>query len=173
MPSVSVKVVLSDRKEILNWQIHPVSDNPSLYEFFRLLSIGEILPEVFINKNYHDFLLKAKVGNSLKDEFVNVNIQCELNEILQKFGSFVLFELQIPEDYQLPIQKEKNAFRVLISNSTQLALPFFQLPKKPNKKDLLCQDLITWIKNNGGGWKGRPAADSIRKSFINDLLNSM
>jgi len=23
MPSVSVKVILSDRKEILNWQIHP------------------------------------------------------------------------------------------------------------------------------------------------------
>ena len=88
MPSVSVKVVLSDRKEILNWQIHPVSGNPSLYEFFRLLSIGEISPEVFINKNYHDFLLKAKVGNSLKDEFVNVNIQCELNEILQSFGNF-------------------------------------------------------------------------------------
>ena len=99
MPSISVKVVLSDRKEILRWQIHPVAGNPSLHEFFRLLATGEISPEVFINKDYHDFLLKAKVGNSLKDEFVNVNIQCELNEISQTFGNFVLFELQIPEDY--------------------------------------------------------------------------
>lgn len=96
-----------------------------------------------INKDYHDFLLKAKVGNSIKREFVDVNIQCELNEILQTFGNFILFELQIPEDYQpSSIQRENNAFKVLISNSTQLALPSFKLPKKPNKKDLLRQDLV-------------------------------
>ena len=139
---ISVKVILSDRKEILNWQIHPIVDNPSLCEFFRLLVSKEISPEVFINKNYHDFLLKAKVGHSLKDEFVNVNIQYELNEILQTFENFVLFELQISEHYQPPIQKGKNAFRELISNATQLSLPSFQLPKKLNKKDLLYQDII-------------------------------
>ncbi|GBC37115.2 hypothetical protein GLOIN_2v1779246 [Rhizophagus irregularis DAOM 181602=DAOM 197198] len=106
MPSVSVKVTLSSRKEILRWQIHLVIENPSL-------------------------------------EFVDVNIQCELNEILQTFGNFILFELQIPEDYQpSSIQRENNAFKVLISNSTQLALPSFKLPKKPNKKDLLRQDLV-------------------------------
>src|SRR3954449_2864858 len=121
------------------------------------------------------FLLKAKVGSSIKGEFVNVNIQCELKEILQIFGNFVLFELQIPEEYQLPLQRERenNAFRVLISNSAQLVLPLFKLSKRPNKKDLLRQDLVAWIKNNGGGWKGRPAADSTGKSFINDLLNSI
>src|SRR5437016_3484434 len=105
MPSVSVKVVLSDRKEILKWQIHPVIDkNLSLYDFYRSLATGQISPEVFINKDYHDFLLKAKVGHSIKGEFVNVNIQCEINEILQTFGNFVLFELQIPEDYQPSLQ---------------------------------------------------------------------
>ena len=137
MPSVSVKVILSDRKEVLKWQIHPVIENPSLYDFFCLLATGQILPEVFINKDYHSFLLKAKVENSTKGEFVNVNIQCELNEILWTFGNFVLFELQIPEDYQPPLRKENNAFKILVSNSTQLALPSFKLPKKLNKKDLL------------------------------------
>ncbi|CAG8554670.1 14091_t:CDS:2 [Racocetra fulgida] len=116
MPFVSVKVVLSDRKEILNWQIYPVIGNPSLYEFFRLLATGKISPEVFINNNYHDFVLKAKVGISLKDEFVNINIQYNLNEILQIFGNFVLFELLIPEDYQPLIQKEKDVFKELINN---------------------------------------------------------
>jgi hypothetical protein len=174
MPSASVKVVLSDRKELLNWQIHPVVGNPSLYEFFHLLATGKISPEVFIDRNYHDFPLKAKIGSSLKDEFVNVNIQCELSEILQSFGNFVLFELQIPEDYNhAPIQEEKNAFKVLISSSAQLVLPSFQLPKKPNKKDLLRQDLIEWIKDNGGGWNGRLAAESTGKFFINDLLNAI
>jgi hypothetical protein len=105
----------------------------------------------FIDKNYHNFLLKAKVETSLKDDFVNINIQCELNKILQTFGNFVLFELQIPEDYQPLIQQEKNAFKILIFSSAQLALPSFQLLKKPNKKDLLHQDLVEWIKNNGDG----------------------
>ncbi|RIA84335.1 hypothetical protein C1645_832418 [Glomus cerebriforme] len=117
MSSVSIKVILSDRKEVLKWQIHPVTKNISLYNFFCLLVTGKISPEVFINKDYLDFLLKVKVKNSLKREFVNVNIQCELNEILQ--------------------------------------------------------DLVTWIKNNGGGWKERLIADSIGKTFINDLLYSI
>uniref|UniRef100_U9SKV1 Uncharacterized protein n=1 Tax=Rhizophagus irregularis (strain DAOM 181602 / DAOM 197198 / MUCL 43194) TaxID=747089 RepID=U9SKV1_RHIID len=130
MPSVSVKVTLSSRKEILRWQIHLVIENPSLYDFFRSLASGQISSG-------------TKVGNSIKREFVDVNIQCELNEILQTFGNFILFELQIPEDYQpSSIQRENNAFKVLISNSTQLALPSFKLPKKPNKKDLLRQDLV-------------------------------
>ncbi|PKK58506.1 hypothetical protein RhiirC2_796187 [Rhizophagus irregularis] len=150
MPSVSVKVILSSRKEILRWQIHLVIENSSLYDFF------------------------PKVGNLIKGEFIDVNIQCELNEILQTFGNFILFELQIPEDYQpSSIQRENNAFKVLVSNSTQLALPSFKLPKKPNKKDLLCQDLVAWIKNNGGDWKGKLAAESIGKSFINYLWNSI
>jgi len=46
------------------------------------LAIRQILSEVFINKDYQDFLLKAKIGSFLKDEFVDVNIQCELNEVL-------------------------------------------------------------------------------------------
>ncbi|GES98577.1 hypothetical protein GLOIN_2v1779246 [Rhizophagus clarus] len=115
MPSISVKVILSNRKEVLRWQIHPIIENPSLSEFFHSLAIGQILPEVFINKDYQNFLLKAKIGNSLKDEFVDVNVQCELNEISQNFGNFVIFE----------------------------------------------------------GWKGRIAAESIGKSFINDLLNAI
>ncbi|CAB5374251.1 unnamed protein product [Rhizophagus irregularis] len=173
MPSISVKVILSNRKEVLKWQIHPIIGNPSLSEFFHSLAIGQISPEVFINKDYQSFLLKAKIGNSLKDEFVDVNVQCELNEISQNFGNFVLFELQIPEDYQPVLQKEKDAFKVLISNSTQLSLPSFNYPKKPNKKDLLHQNIVAWIKNNNGGWKGKIAAESMGKSFVNDLLNAI
>ncbi|CAB4374062.1 unnamed protein product [Rhizophagus irregularis] len=173
MPSISVKVILSNRKEVLKWQIHPIIGNPSLSEFFHSLAIGQISPEVFINKDYQSFLLKAKIGNSLKDEFVDVNVQCELNEISQNFGNFVLFELQIPEDYQPVLQKEKDAFKVLISNSTQLSLPSFNYPKKPNKKDLLRQNIVAWIKNNNGGWKGKIAAESMGKSFVNDLLNAI
>ncbi|CAG8732537.1 5158_t:CDS:2, partial [Racocetra fulgida] len=37
-----------------------------------------------------------------------------------------------------------------MSNATQISLPFFQLLKKPNKKDLLCQNIVEWIRNNGG-----------------------
>ena len=50
------------------------------------------------------------------------------------FAKFWIFELQIPEDYQPDLQKEKD---MLVSNTTQLSLPSFNLPRKPNKKDLL------------------------------------
>ena len=173
MPSASIKVILSNKKKIVKWQIHPVIGNPSLSRFFYLLANEEISPKLFINKDYQEFLLKVKIGSSLKDDFVDVNIQCELNEVLQLFGNFIIFELLIPEDNQLILPKEKDAFKVLISNSTQLALPSFSLPKKPNKKDLLRQDIVTWIKNHDGGWKGRVTAETTGKTFINDLLNAI
>jgi hypothetical protein len=44
MLSINVKVVLSNRKEIFNWQIHPVTGNLSLSEFFCLLATGKISP---------------------------------------------------------------------------------------------------------------------------------
>ncbi|CAG8816499.1 33151_t:CDS:2, partial [Racocetra persica] len=43
--------------------------------------------------------------------------------------------------YQPLIQKEKDIFKELMSNATQISLPSFQLPKKLNKKDLLRQDI--------------------------------
>ena len=103
MPSISVKVILSNKKEILNWQIYFITSNFLLYEFFHLLVTEEILLKVFINKNYYTFLLKAKVKYLLKDEFVNINIQYKLNKILQTFGNFILFELQILKNYHLLI----------------------------------------------------------------------
>ncbi|PKB93747.1 hypothetical protein RhiirA5_440427 [Rhizophagus irregularis] len=41
MPSVSIMIILSDRKELLKWQIHPIIRNLSLCEFFYSLAIEE------------------------------------------------------------------------------------------------------------------------------------
>jgi len=55
---------------------------------------------------------------------------------------------------------------MLVSNTTQLSLPSFNLPRKPNKMDLLRQYIVAWIKNNDWGWKERIAAESTGKSFV-------
>ncbi|PKC67126.1 hypothetical protein RhiirA1_458799 [Rhizophagus irregularis] len=39
MPSLSIMIILSDRKELLKWQIHPIIRNLSLCEFFYSLAI--------------------------------------------------------------------------------------------------------------------------------------
>ncbi len=34
-------------------------------------------------------------------------------------------------------------------------------------------DLSNWIKNNGGGWKGKEAAQNIGKKFVTDLASAL
>jgi hypothetical protein len=74
------------------------------------------------------------VGHSLRDEFVNVNIQCELNEILQTFRKFVLFELQISEDYYPPIQNEKMHLEYLSLIPPNFLYLLFNYQKSQTKK---------------------------------------
>ncbi len=47
------------------------------------------------------------------------------------------------------------------------------MSKKLNKKHLLYQDILIWIKDNNRGWKRKVAVESVGKSFINDLLNTI
>uniref|UniRef100_U9TKM5 Uncharacterized protein n=1 Tax=Rhizophagus irregularis (strain DAOM 181602 / DAOM 197198 / MUCL 43194) TaxID=747089 RepID=U9TKM5_RHIID len=42
-----------------------------------------------------------------------------------------------------------------------------------NALEKLRLDLSNWIKNNGGGWKGRDAAQSIGKKFVTDLTSAL
>ena len=48
-------------------------------------------------------------------------------------------------------------------------LPIFNLPKNPNKR-FIAPGLSNMDK---GGWKGRVAAESMGKPFMNDLLNAI
>ena len=34
-------------------------------------------------------------------------------------------------------------------------------------------DLYNWIKNNGGGWRGKDAAQNIGKKFVTDLASAL
>ena len=47
------------------------------------------------------------------------------------------------------------------------------MPKKLNKKHLLCQDILIWIKDNNEDWKEKVVMKSVKKSFINNSLNAI
>ncbi|PKK58257.1 hypothetical protein RhiirC2_796605 [Rhizophagus irregularis] len=65
-----------------------------------------------------------------------------------------------------------NAFDILNANSSNLFVPEFGNSPR-NALEKLRLDLSNWIKNNGGGWKGRDAAQSIRKKFVTDLTSAL
>ncbi|PKY58409.1 hypothetical protein RhiirA4_449266, partial [Rhizophagus irregularis] len=65
-----------------------------------------------------------------------------------------------------------NAFDILKASSNDLFVPEFNDSPR-NALEKLRLDLSNWVKNNGGGWKGKDAADSIGKKFVTDLASAL
>ena len=72
------------------------------------------------------------------------------------------------ESHRIPI----NAFDILKANSNDLFISEFNNFSR-NALEKLRIDLSDWIKNNGGGWKGKDAAQNVGKKFITDLASAL
>lgn len=55
----------------------------------------------------------------------------------------------------------------------QLYLPTFSQSSKINHKQILCNDLVNWIQNHGGGWSTESYADMQEKEFIISLSETI
>src|ERR1044072_2121504 len=65
-----------------------------------------------------------------------------------------------------------NAFDILRANSNDLFVPEFNVNPR-NELEKLRLDLSNWIKNKGGGWKGKDSAQNVGKKFVTDLASAL
>ena len=85
------------------------------------------------------------------------------------YAHFYLISQETIESNRIPII---NAFDILRASSNDLFVPEFNDSPR-NALEKLRIDLSNWIKNNGGGWKGKEAAQNIGKKFVTDLASAL
>ncbi|CAB5374111.1 unnamed protein product [Rhizophagus irregularis] len=121
------------------------------------------MPIIHVQISYNSVTLKDWEGlpvekeTKIKDFFNDISISC----LSSNFWKQILNRTPII-----------NAFDILNANSSNLFVPEFGNSPR-NALEKLRLDLSNWIKNNGGGWKGRDAAQSIRKKFVTDLTSAL
>ncbi|GBC09836.1 hypothetical protein RclHR1_09150007 [Rhizophagus clarus] len=80
--------------------------------------------------------------------------------------------MHCPGSCIIPAVNIINAFDIIRASSNDICVPGFNdLPK--NALEKLRIDLSNWIKNHGGGWKGKDAARHIGKQFVTDLASAL
>ncbi|GBB87638.1 hypothetical protein RclHR1_01410021 [Rhizophagus clarus] len=88
------------------------------------------------------------------------------------YAHFYLISQEIIESHRIPAINIINAFDIIRASSNDICVPEFNdLPK--NALEKLRIDLSNWIKNHGGGWKGKDAARHIGKQFVTDLASAL
>ncbi|CAB5392760.1 unnamed protein product [Rhizophagus irregularis] len=143
MPIIHVRISYNS-VTLKDWEGLPVEKETKIKDFFNDISIS------CLSSNFWgaDFEVKFSSSKTLAGEKVSPN--CIAWEAMCQYGIYANFYLVLQETV---IHK--------FGNSPRNALEKLRL------------DLSNWIKNNGGGWKGRDAAQNIGKKFVTDLASAL
>ena len=114
-----------------------------------------------------DFEVKFSQSKTLVGE--KISAQCIAWEAACQYGIYANFYLISQETMEF---SRINAFDILRANSNDLFVPEFNVNPR-NELEKLRLDLSNWIKNKGGGWKGKDSAQNIGKKFVTDLASAL
>lgn len=167
MPIVHVKI--SYKSEILkDWEGLPVDKETKINDFFGDISI------LYLSSEWWDANFEVKFSPSKTLVGEKISAQCIAWEAACQYGFYAHFYLisqEIIESHRVPTVNI-NAFDIIRASSNSIFVPEFNDPPK-NALEKLRIDLSNWIKNNGGGWKGKDAAQHIGKKFVTDLASAL
>ena len=168
MPIIHVKI--SYKSEILkDWEDLPIGRETKIKVFFRDISILYLSSE-WCNSNFEVKFSPSKtlVGEKISAECIAWEAACQYGI----YAHFYLISQEIIESHRIPAVNIINAFDIIRASSNDICVPGFNdLPK--NALEKLRIDLSNWIKNHGGGWKGKDAARHIGKQFVTDLASAL
>jgi len=165
MPIIHVRV--SYNSEILkDWEGLPVEKETKIKDFFEDISI------LYLSSNWWETDFEVRFSPSKALVGKKISAQCIAWEAACQYGIYAHFYLisqETIESNRIPII---NAFDILRASSNDLFVPEFNDSPR-NALEKLRIDLSNWIKNNGGGWKGKEAAHNIGKKFVTDLASAL
>ena len=169
MPIIHVKI--SYNSEILkDWEGLPIEKETKIKDFFGNISILYLSPDWW----EADFEVKFSPSKILVGE--KISAQCIAWEAACQYGFYAHFYLisqEIVESHRTPVNPVNiNAFDILRASSSDIFVPEFNDSPR-NALEKLRIDLSNWIKNNGGGWRGKNAAQNIGKKFVTDLASAL
>ncbi|RIB27040.1 hypothetical protein C2G38_2161561 [Gigaspora rosea] len=119
----------------------------TIQEFFNKLVTQQITEETIINIDSLEVIDCVELSKSTNTVAVQASLNCSIVELTSNFGVNVHYHLKTDDSPTLPLQ---NCFTIMMQNAqrNQLYLPNSSYCK-PNRKQLLQQDIIDWIGHNG------------------------
>lgn len=149
-----------------DWEGLPVEKEIKIKDFFGDISI------LYLSPDWWDAEFEVKFSPSKTSVGEKISAQCIAWEASLQYGIYAHFYLISQEMISHRISNPISAFDILKASSNDLFVPEFNDSPR-NALEKLRLDLSNWVKNNGGGWKGKDAADSIGKKFITDLASAL
>ncbi|CAB4383374.1 unnamed protein product [Rhizophagus irregularis] len=134
------------------------------------------MPIIHVRVSYKSVILKDWEGlpvekeTKIKDFFGNISILYLSPDWWDAEFEVKFSPSKTSEMISHRISNPINAFDILKASSNDLFVPEFNDSPR-NALEKLRLDLSNWVKNNGGGLKGKDAANSIGKKFVTDLAS--
>ncbi|PKY18698.1 hypothetical protein RhiirB3_492222 [Rhizophagus irregularis] len=133
--------------------------------------------QLMLSKAYEEYPPKDGYENSRQLNDIALACQLIINEEFIIVIIFILFDISVIILYFVT----KNAYhtctnKLQLCNFKRLGSNLFvpEFGNSPrNALEKLRLDLSNWIKNNGGGWKGKDAVQNIGKKFVTDLASAL
>ncbi|CAG8839508.1 23352_t:CDS:2, partial [Gigaspora margarita] len=167
MPVANVRITKGS-KTLYGWYIHPIPCEMTIQEFYNKI-IKEQATEEFSVKIDSSDIEFVEISKSQNAVATKASLNCNIIELINSFGINIHYHLK--SDQTLPPSSFQNGLSIIMKNAQrdQLYLPVFSQPSKPNRKQILQQDIVNWIKNNGSGWSSSSFANSDGKKFVVNL----
>ncbi|CAG8540203.1 25712_t:CDS:2 [Gigaspora rosea] len=145
MPIANVHISKGS-KTLHGWYAHPIPYEMSIKEFFDKLIIGEISPDCDISVSPFKTIDHIELSQTLVAGATTIQASphCQIIESTKAFGLNIHYCL--------------NTSDMITSHLAPL-----------NNKQVLYNDIIEWIRQNGGGWSSIENANAQGKRFISCL----
>ncbi|CAG8523511.1 4076_t:CDS:2, partial [Scutellospora calospora] len=168
MPVANIRITKGP-KTLHGWYIHPIPYEMTIQEFYDKIVIDQITEEFNVDVNSSDIIEYVEISKSQNTFATKTNLNCNIIELINNFGINIHYHFK--SDQSLPPSSFQNGLSIIMKHvqRDQLYLPIFSQPSKPNRKQILQQDIINWIKDNGGGWSSSSFANLEGKKFVVNL----
>ncbi|CAG8790210.1 19682_t:CDS:2, partial [Racocetra persica] len=137
-------------KMLHGWYAHPIPYKMTIKDFFDKLIIGEISPECNISIDPSETIDHIELSQMLDAgaTTIQASLHCEIIESTKAFGLNTHYYLKTSD--------------IVTSHLVPL-----------NNKQVLYNDIIEWIHQNGRGWSSIEDADSQGKKFVSCLCEAI
>ncbi|PKC56386.1 hypothetical protein RhiirA1_542128 [Rhizophagus irregularis] len=172
MPFVNIRIS-KGKKTLHGWYIHPIPYEMSVKDFFIKLVNKELSPECNIALANSEEIEHVELSETPTAIATQVSPSCNIVELTKSVGIHMHYQLK--PDETISTTAPLNGFTILMQNArkSQLYFPIFSQSNKINRKQTLCNDLVNWIQNHGGGWSTQSYADTRGKEFIISLTETI
>jgi len=174
MPFANIRI--SKGTQILHgWYIHPIPYEMTIKNFFEKLITKELSPESNIDVTISEEIERVELSKTSVSAVTQVSINCGIIEITESMGVYIHYRLKSDTNIIPDLVPQRNSFAIMMQNAhrTQLYLPTFLQSGKVNRKQILRNDIVDWIRLHNGGWSTQSFANTQGKQFVVSLVETI